>query len=122
MTVSALDSNGDWTFGNGRANYLVTSQRVRQNVKTRILSFRNDWLYDTEAEIDWFNILGNRSNEQTILREVERVALATDGVKTIEQLSVVVDRANRQAEIVLSYTDIYDESFTESIGRDAGSC
>jgi len=114
MSVRALSAD-DWTFGNGRANYLTKSKEIAQNVKTRLRSFKNNWFLDTDANIDWFAILGNYSNEQTIRREVERVTLETIGVKSIEKIEILTDDA-RNASIKLEYTDIFDESFQTEIG------
>lgn len=110
MAVSRLDENGDWVFGKNLAGYIRNSEEIQQNIVTRIKSFANDWFLDTDAEIDWFTILGNRGNEQTIIREVERVTLETDGVKTIEKLQVSSDPSTRQATILLCYTDIFSNS------------
>jgi len=115
MSVRKLDSGGDWTFGQGRANYLTKSDEIAQNVQTRIRSFKNNWFLDTDANIDWFAILGNYNNEQTIRREVERVTLETFGVKSIENIDIVTNDS-RKATINLAYTDIFNESFLSEIG------
>jgi hypothetical protein len=112
--VSAIDSDNDWTFGKGRANYITESEMVRQNVLTRIKSFTDDWFLDTDAHIDWFTINGNRGNEKQILDEVRRVTLSTLGVSIIQNLEVVsIDQ--RHAIIKLQFTDIYEETFDEVI-------
>lgn len=116
MATRRIDKNGDWTFGQGRANYTVRSEEIRQNVITRLKSFQNDWFLDVQAEIDWLSILGNKNNRSVILREVERVTLATVGVKSIEALDIIRVDQNRKATIQLSYTDIYERSFLETVG------
>jgi hypothetical protein len=115
MKVRRIDRNGDWTFGQGLSNYISRSEGVRQNVITRLKSFKNDWFLDVEANIDWYNILSNKNNEQTILREIERITLATEGVQTITNLEVVSVNNKREARIHLSFTTIYDTSFDEQI-------
>ena len=115
MRVRRLDDSGDWTFGQSRANYLSKGEAVLQNVVTRLKSFKYDWFLDYDAEIDWFGILSSRNNRKTIIKEVERVTLATAGVKTIEQLEVL-PKEKRALEIRLKITTIYDDTFTETIG------
>jgi hypothetical protein len=107
MSVSRLDSNGDWTFGQGLAGYISGSSEIKQNVVTRIQSFKNDWFLDTGAEIDWFNLLGNRNTEESTRAQLSKAVLDTVGVNTLDSLSFEIDRQNRQANIQLSYTDIY---------------
>lgn len=114
MTVSALDSNDDWTFGRGRANYKKRSNEVRQNVKTRIKCFVNDWFLDIRDGIPWYDLLGKRGTQDEILREVERRVLTTFGVRTIERLEVG-GNANRVLNIILKFTTIYDDTVDENI-------
>lgn len=113
MRVSKL-VNDDWTFGNGRANYAVNADAVRQNVKTRLRSFKNDWFLDIEANIDWITLNGMKNNRVRILREVERVTLNTNGVTTINTLEVVKEE-NRHAVIKLAFSTIFDRTFEEEI-------
>lgn len=114
MRVSAIDSNLDWTFGKGRANYITESELVRQNVLTRIKSFQFDWFLDTTAHIDWMTILGNRDNEKQVIDEIRRITLSTLGVAIIKELSVEAIEA-RKATIRLKYIDIYENTFDELI-------
>ena len=107
MSVSRITENGDWTFGKGKANLAVNSEEIRQNVVTRLKSFANDWFLDISANIDWFNILGNKNNEQTIRAEVTRVILATEGVTTLDKFELIVDE--REANIIIEFTDIFEE-------------
>lgn len=121
MSVSKLDNNGDWRFGKSLADYTRNSGEIAQNVVTRLKSFADDWFLDTTANIDWFTILGNRNNEQIILREVSRVTSATDGVKTVDKVEPIVDGSRRTVTIRLEYTDIFDAKFQEDIGITDGA-
>lgn len=115
MRVSGLDKDGDWRFGRGLAVYIKDAEAVRQNVATRLKSFRTDWFLDTDANIDWIDLLGRRNTRDEILREVERVTLATEGVTTITQLDIDVKTSARTATIMLSFGTIFDVDFTEEI-------
>jgi len=115
MSVRRVNKDGDWDFGQGLSNYATKGEEVRQNVVTRIKSFKNDWYLDTEAEIDWLNILSNLGNKQQILLDIENTTLATDGVKDLLQLSID-DVTQRSATITLVFTTIYDDEFKEQIG------
>jgi hypothetical protein len=110
MKVRKIDSDGDWNFGLSNANYIRGSEAVRQNVATRLKSFRDDWFLDMDAEIDWLSILGNKNNENTILYEVERVTKETEGIKTVDKIDIITIN-KRSATIQVEFTTIYDESF-----------
>jgi Tfp pilus assembly protein FimT len=104
MRVSRLISD-DWAFGKGKANYAANSEAIRQNVKTRLRSFTNDWFLDVTKHIDWFNILGSKNNEETIKNEVTRVVLETEGVLTLDGYELTSTK--REATINIKFTDVF---------------
>lgn len=114
MRVRALDSNGDFTFGRGKANYITSKKAIAQTVSTRIKSFANDNPLAMDSNIDWNDLLGRKGTEDTILRELERVVIQTDGVIRVTQLEVVKTERRVQS-ILLSYDTIYDDNETLEI-------
>lgn len=112
MRVAGLSALGDWRFGKGRAGYLRESAAIRQNVLTRLRSFTDDWFADTAAGLPWLDMLGARNNEARILREIERVILTTEGVRTIDRLRIV-EVVGRAASIELAITDVYSTRSNE---------
>jgi len=108
MKVAAIDSTGDWTFGRGLSGYLQGTAAVKQMVQTRLREFVNDWFLDTAAGIDWIRLCSGRNTQPELLREVRRVVLATDGVLTLDYLSVDLDRQTRALSIALRVGTIYD--------------
>jgi len=115
MRVSGLTPSGDWTFGRGKANYKTRSDAIRQNVLTRIRSFKFDYFADMEAGIDWITIMGIRGNQQKVLREVERTVLQTEGVRKIDRLEIVGKTRNRSVTIQLEFTDLFDETYIDQV-------
>lgn len=111
MIVAGLDKDDDWNFGRGLAVYKLNSEAIRQNVLTRIRSFKNDWFLDSEAEIDWINLLSQKNATAQILREVERVVLSTDGVVNLLELNITSSFATiareRRLEIQIRFSDIF---------------
>lgn len=118
MRVSKITSDGDWTFGKGKAGYVSNTDAVRQNVVTRIRSFTNDWFADIEHGVNWFGLLGSKSNEESILRAIEKIVLETSGVGTITVLRLVDLDKNRSATIELNFTTIFQQSVAieETVG------
>lgn len=117
MRVSGLTASGDWRFGKGRAVYLRRSNAIRQNVVTRLRSFTDDWPFDVDAGSPWLELFGDRDPDakRRILREVERVVLTTEGVRTIERLELVEIDRDRGARIQITVTDIFNERFDETV-------
>lgn len=108
MKVAGLNKNNDWRFGRGRAVYVQDSAAIRQNVATRLRSFAGDWFLDVDANIPWIQLLGLRDSREQVLREVERVTLATEGVVRILHIDMEHDRQGRRAMITLSFEDIFN--------------
>ena len=115
MIVSGLNSDGDWTFGKSRANYKRNGDAVYQNVQTRIKSFVNDWFLDIRTGIDWYNLLGNKNTETQILREIERVVLQTQFVRSIQKLEIVRRDKNRAITIELAITTLFEDTIRDEI-------
>ncbi len=90
MIVRALDVNGDWTFGQGRNNYLSGVAALSQSIKTRLSSFLGDCFFDTAAGIDWFNLLGTKQILQLRLA-IATTILNTENVAGIIELNVNLD-------------------------------
>ncbi len=114
MRVSGLTASGDWRFGKGRASYLDRSAAIQQNVVTRLSSFTDDWFADTAAGLPWYDLLGRKNAEARILRDIERIILTTEGVRTIDRLEVV-SVIDREAAIHITLTDIFDTQFADKI-------
>ena len=110
MRVSGLDSNSDWSFGRGKANYKTNDAAIGQNVVTRLKSFKNDCFVDTEANIDWISLLGRKDAKELIYSEVERVTLATEGVASIDRLQITQDVNTRKANIEMQITTLFGAS------------
>ncbi len=71
-----LDPDGDFTFGEGRANYLTGVAAVAQAIKTRLRLLQAEWWEDLGDGLPlWQKILGSRSNkeivDQLILARIE---------------------------------------------------
>lgn len=116
MIFRNLDSNGDWTFGNGIGNYLIDDAAIGLNIKTRILSWLKDCFFDLNAGIDWANRLGSK-NQRTLLEiDLRRIVLQSYGVTGIESFNTqLVGRA-----FTANYTvqTIFSASYAASIKQE----
>lgn len=114
MRVSAIDANGDWVFGRGRASYKTKSEAIKQKVITAMRSFTDDFFLDTNHGSPWFEIFGSLGNKDIILREVQKVALTTNGVRSIDSLTLLSE-TGRSARVSFSYTDIFNTQFKDEV-------
>lgn len=54
MRYRRLDSNGDYTFGNGKYDFLVDIEAVPQAVQTKLKLFRGEWWEDLSEGLPFF--------------------------------------------------------------------
>lgn len=87
MIVRALDSTGDWQFGKSKNDYISNNNTVKQNIKTRLLSFLGNCFFDITAGIDWFNFLSSK-NQAALNLSISSVILNTANVTGLLQLTV----------------------------------
>jgi hypothetical protein len=122
ITVRKLDNNKDWTFGQGLANYQDKDNAIAQNVSTRLKSFMFDWFLDQQANIDWFNILGQKNNKQVILNVVKTTVLNTDGVISVSDILILdgTDMQSRMLQIQVNFTTIYNTFLEEEVTINGG--
>ena len=88
---------------------------IIQNVKTRLKSLKNDFFLDGESNIDWFGILGQIKNQNTVLNEIYRVTLATDGVVEINDIQIV-NLEKRNATIAIDFATINTQRIKIELG------
>lgn len=112
MKVRRLDSNHDWTFGNGLANYAVTSEATKQCIKTILLSFRLNWFLDEDHGINWWAYFVKNPNVPVMEDDIKRHILEVDGVSSLNNLELQLNTITRQMIITVRYTDIFGQTNT----------
>jgi hypothetical protein len=110
MKVAGITSGGDWIFGRGKASYKNQSSAIRQNLLTRLRSFKNDWFLDVDNGTDWIDIFGSRNNRSRITNAVVEVVLSTEGVRSLDSINIT-NKNSREINISFTYTDVYDLQF-----------
>lgn len=104
--VRALDSDGDWTFGNGFNNYISGNAQVAQNIQTRLKTFLGECFYSVSSGVDWFNFMGSK-NETALNLAVSATILNTQDVTGILQLSINLVPTTRAITITYRVQTVY---------------
>ena len=117
MITRALDGDGDWTFGQGKGNYLTRADAIGQNCACRINSFLGDCYFALRDGIDWFNLFGSRGKKVAIELAVSGKLLQADGVTGVTKVSATVN-SNRKISLSYSvdtvYTGLTNEGITQA--------
>jgi hypothetical protein len=101
-------------FGRGLGDYAVDNNAVAQNLKTRLLSFKDDWFLSVDAGVDYFNLLGYNGRQEFLINAISNTILGTYGVIKITELKT--DIKERKASIVASVLTIFDEIVKLELG------
>lgn len=111
MIVRALDKDGDWTFGQGKSNYLVNIDALAQIIQTRLKSYLANCFFDLGAGIAWDQRLSQKGTEDLLKSDTYSIIINTDGVLgiTSHELNVV----NRRATIRTVIESIYGRLIVE---------
>lgn len=115
MIFRNLDSNDDWTFGNGLSNYVSGDQAIGLNIKTRLKSWVGDCFFALNAGIDYVNRLG-RKNQQSILEsDMKRIILQSFGVTGLPSFfnSLTGRALNSQYSVDTIFSRAYKQSITQ---------
>ncbi|WP_299074728.1 hypothetical protein [uncultured Paraglaciecola sp.] len=117
MIFRNLDSDGDWTFGIGKGNYVADNTAIGLNIKTRILSWVNDCFFDLDAGIDWINRLGRKDTRAILEADLRRIILQSEGVTGIVSFDSTLTGRNFTANYSVNtiYSKEYQDSITQRI-------
>ena len=115
MIIRALDANHDWTFGQGKQNYLSSQKAINLNIQTRLLEFLNNAFWNMNAGADWPRLLGTPGTKQEITLSSRAIILNSYGVNSVNSISIVYSRSTRN--IILSYNinTIYTSNFNAEL-------
>lgn len=102
MRYRALSATGDYTFGQGQANFLINSPAmVGQSVKTRLLLWTGNWFLDVTEGTPWSQkILGANTKPLYDLAIQQRI-LETPGVKNITKYSSLITGRNLTVNVTI---------------------
>ena len=114
MIVRALDANGDWTFGHGKQCYKVDLDALKQQIVTRLLSWKGDCFFALLDGVDWNNYL-DIGTKNFLNADIKRVVLQTGGVLRIKNYSSILQPVNRQVAISFSVDTIYGRALINEV-------
>lgn len=106
MKTRALDINGDWQFGRGLQSYVTEKNALKQNISTRLKSWKNDCFFAMDDGVDWQNFL-DIGMKQYLDIDIKRVILQTEGVLRISSYTSTLDTADRRATITATIGTVF---------------
>ncbi len=110
MRVRRLDTKGDWTFGQSRANYATESEAIAQNVITRLRSFQGDWFLNLDHGLPWFQNLEKPASQTRLKQSIKKSVIETAGVTVVTSTELLFDEDTRKVTVYITYDDIYTQN------------
>lgn len=107
-----LDKNGDLFFD--RAD-IVLANSVRQKIKIRLKWFFQEWRWDDEAGMEYFEYLFVKNPDLDHVKEmVEEQIFNVDEIIEVNDVFIEIDNISRQA--VICYVAVTDkETFRDEV-------
>src|SRR5487761_1341628 len=100
MRVRALDSNLDYTIGQGKQNFLVNSAAaVAQNVGTALKLIRGEWFLDLTAGVPWFTKIIGHNTGSLYDAEIRSAIENVQGVLSIVSYSSTLNPSTRKLSV-----------------------
>lgn len=102
---------------------IMTTDSIEQAIVIKLRWFFGEWVYNTSLGVDWFGkVLIKNPNSLLIKRMIEDTILSVDGVKSVEDLTLSVDKSTRIGTISFKvHTIDGTEDYMETALLDADS-
>lgn len=111
MRYRKLDENGDYSFGQAKADFLVNSpDTVAQAVLTRLNLWVGEWFANIDDGTGWTtDVLGKGSSGLYEMMLRQRV-LGTPGVTEILDFQAIFDADSRRLTVYITINTVYGQT------------
>lgn len=111
MRYRKLDAGGDYSFGNGSADFYVNSpEAVAQAVLTRLELFKGEWFLDTTDGTPWSTEVLGEGTRGTYDMAIRNRILGTPGVNQIDSYDSTFDADTRKLSVTCTITTAYGQT------------
>lgn len=111
MICRRLDSNGDYSFGYGKSNFIDNKEAIAQTIRTKLLLFQEEWWANLKDGLPLLQkIIGKYDlNEvrEVASRLIEQRILEVEGVTEVLEIASNIDYSERSLHFVYSVNTIY---------------
>lgn len=109
MKIRALDTSGDWVFGQGKGSYLTGLDAIIQDIDTALHIFLGECFWAMNFGVDWFNLIGAKAPQaqQNIILQCREVISTREGVTRINSVNVTFENFRRSLSITYDISTVY---------------
>lgn len=110
MRYRKQSATGDYTFGQGQANFYVNNpEAVAQAIETRLLLMQGEWFLDILEGTPYATQILGRNRQTTYDAAIRKAILDTQGVISIESYASQLS-ADRELNVQARVNTIYGEA------------
>lgn len=115
----AIDSDGDWLFGQGRQSYFTANDAIMADIRTALLMVVGDFFADLSAGVDWWNLTGgmNPKARNEIVRQCRVIIAGITGVVKINSVEFTYTVATRAIVISYNVDTTYSKYLTSTVSQ-----
>lgn len=114
MSFRALTNGGDFTWGKGVQNYLQAEAAIVADIKTALKTFLGEAFWAVDFGVDWWNLLGGKSQEAIVL-QCRQIIASRDGVTKINSVAAALDSRTRQLSVTFNIDTIYSRNAIQTV-------
>lgn len=94
---------------------IMTTDSIEQAILIKLRWFFGEWAYNSSYGVDWFGkVLVKNPNTLLVRRMIEDTIMSVDGVTSVENLTLTINRQARDATITFTvHTDLGTEDAME---------
>ena len=114
MRYRRLDSNGDYTFGNGRYDFLIDIEAVPQAIKTKLNLFQGEWWEDLSEGLPFYQDIAGQfiksdEDKDMITRLYCNRISDVEAVTEFESVDAEFDNENRKYSLKADVNTVYGQ-------------
>lgn len=109
MKIRAIDTSGDWVFGQSRNSYRTGLLEIMQDIESALHVYLGECFWRTDFGVDWFNLIGGKAPQvqQNIVLQCRTIIQNCWGVKGITSVSVTFTDYRRTLSVTYNVSTIY---------------
>lgn len=109
MKIRALDSNGDWMFGQGKGSYLAGVEATIEDIDTALHILLGEAFWAMTFGVDWFNLIGGEAPiaQQNIILQCRQVIISRENVTKINSVNVTFTDYRRSLRVVYDISTVF---------------
>lgn len=106
MLIRNVDKNWDWSFGNGKTDYVRNEYAVILDIKMRLKEWYGDCFFALQNGIPWRERLGNFNQKELLDKDIMNTIQNTEGVLNVFDFTSSTDgrRYRARCNVYTRYT------------------